>query len=1434
MKKQGTTWTRVILTLVVLALLVVNAYQPSLAEEIENLAQDELVQNDESNLENEEDLLLDNELVESIENEDSLLDSEDSMQASSDEEAQSQLDDPVQDDGSEGSDVVEDSQELSFEEDEAIVEENEEDSPAEDLAESQEENQEESNVPASDSDSASNDEVAEGSLSDEEDHVPDSNDNSRATEEVSSSELNNEKKADEKAKDNETNEQKPLLTSMGLNESDKESENDESGPMMMSSPASPNPLENVTAIYLNGTSGDDEKFGETKGAAVKTFARAKELATQYANIKTIYVTGTVLISGEISLEGTNAILKREAEFNGYLLQVSSGTTATLTNITVDGNSEEAKSANSALINCSGTLNVKEGTVLENNKIASRTARRLGGAINCSGGTINMTAGNVQNNSAMWGGGLYLTDNTIFNMSGGTIQHNQAINGPNVNPYNNSIANAAAGGGVCLFNGAMMNFSGGLIKGNSSREVGGGISVGTIEASENGDNRLIMTGGKIEENSAGAGGGGIFVQAAYVERVSSATILAGYITRNSMNGVGLTNKHFGGGGIYVNGYKANGFKNGHLFLRNVVVSDNTAQVYGGGYAACPITDTKIFITDGGAIYGNSTVWLKGRVAKDIFIYSQTVGYGAHGGNPEYFVTDTMLGGVPYRWKTWNDADAPAGDLEGTLIGEGVALALHTDQQGDDNTKRLAKVFITKNTSTTAGAGIGSNGNVTIGTDQTIDLKIRKNWVDQNNKWEKRPEKVEIEVWRKIKNGKPVHVSDATMVPDENGDWSLEITKLAKDDGLGNIYEYSIKEKSVSGYSGVITGDVTNGFVITNSISGTVSVNGAKTWNDANNQDGKRPKSITINLYKKVGEGEATLVESKIVKPDASGDWAWSFADLPKYEDGFEVIYSITEDAVAEYKSVINGYNVTNSYTPGKISIDVEKRWNDHNDVAGFRPESVTIHLLADKVDTGKRLVLSEDVNWKGAFTDLDEYKDGVAIVYSVEEVGVDKYTTEYSGDKVQGFIVTNTHIPSKISIDVEKRWNDHNDVAGFRPESVTIRLLADKVDTGKRLVLSEDVNWKGAFTDLDEYKDGVAIVYSVEEEDVDKYTTDYSGDQRQGFVVTNSHTPGKISIDVEKRWDDHNNVAGFRPDSVTIRLLADKVDTGKRLVLSEDVNWKGAFTDLDEYKDGVAIVYSVEEEDVDKYTTEYSGDQRQGFVVTNSHTPVLGEEAVSVSGKKTWNDANDQDGMRPKSITIRLFANGKEADSVKVTEADGWEWTIADLAKYDESGKEIAYTISEDKVDGYTTTVNGYDVTNTHVPSKVSVKVTKFWEDHDNEAGTRPDSVTIKLLADGVDTDKTLILSDNASWIGEFTDLNEYKDGKKISYTVEEDDIEGYTPEITGDADEGFVVMNCPELGEEYLPKTGESRSIYWLPGVGFIVAGGLLLLALRRKARSEG
>lgn len=87
----------------------------------------------------------------------------------------------------------------------------------------------------------------------------------------------------------------------------------------------------------------------------------------------------------------------------------------------------------------------------------------------------MTGGIIQNNTATWGGGILVTGNATLNMSGGTIQNNQAISGPVA--WND----AAAGGGVCVYDGGTFYLSGGLIQNNTSEEVGGGVSIGTIEA-----------------------------------------------------------------------------------------------------------------------------------------------------------------------------------------------------------------------------------------------------------------------------------------------------------------------------------------------------------------------------------------------------------------------------------------------------------------------------------------------------------------------------------------------------------------------------------------------------------------------------------------------------------------------------------------------------------------------------------------------------------------------------------------------------------------------------------------------------------------------------------------------------------------------------------------------------------------------------------------
>ena len=190
--------------------------------------------------------------------------------------------------------------------------------------------------------------------------------------------------------------------------------------------------------------------------------------------------------------------------------------------------------------------------------------------------------------------------------------------------------------------------------------------------------------------------------------------------------------------------------------------------------------------------------------------------------------------------------------------------------------------------------------------------------------------------------------------------------------------------------------------------------------------------------------------------------------------------------------------------------------------------------------------------------------------------------------------------------------------------------------------------------------------------------------------------------MQKVWNDADDQDGMRPDAVTVRLLADGQKTDRALTLNAANGWKGNFTGLDVYSEGVAIDYTVEEVSVAGYTSNIT-DAADGFTITNTHTP----EKTAVSVQKVWNDADDQDGMRPKEITIRLLANGEEVagKACTVTEDDGWAWEFADLPKY-ENGQEIVYTIAEDAVPGYTATVDGFNVTNTKDILSGSLTVSK--------------------------------------------------------------------------------------------------------------------------------
>ena len=599
-----------------------------------------------------------------------------------------------------------------------------------------------------------------------------------------------------------------------------------------------------------------------------------------------------------------------------------------------------------------------------------------------------------------------------------------------------------------------------------------------------------------------------------------------------------------------------------------------------------------------------------------------------------------------------------------------------------------------------------------------------------------------------------------------------------------------------------------FAFTNKME-TVNVAGRKTWNDNGDQDGVRPDSIIINLMK-----NGQVLQSKTVT--AEDDWAWNFENLPKYENGNEINYTITEDAVENYTTVYRGYDVENQYTPKKTSLTVTKSWDDKGNQDGIRPNSITVKLFANGQDTGKTLTLNSANQWRGDFTDLDEFSAGEKIAYTVAEVSVPGYISVITGAPAEGYVITNTHTPAVTEVAGSKTWKDNNDQDGVRPDSITINLMKNGQLFQSKTVTANN-GWAWSFENLPKYENGNEITYSITENVVEGYTTEYDGTN-----VINSYTPQKTSVTVTKSWEDSDNQDGIRPDNVTVKLFANGEDTGKTLTLNARNQWTGSFTELDQYANGEEIRYTVQEAAVDGYEADVAGSQKEGFVLINTHIP----EMTKVEGRKIWNDNGNAFNARPDSITIMLMKNGKLYESMVVTADDDWTWSLGNLPKY-ENGEEIIYSVVETAVDGYTTEYDGYDVINTYNAEKTSITVVKAWVDNNNAENTRPGKVTIKLFADGKDTGKTLILDAGNRWTGSFTDLDKYVDGKLVAYTVQEKAVDGYNTVITGSMEKGFTVTNS----HTSVPKTGDTATT--LPWLALMMISGLAVVFIGVVAKKQ-
>ena len=595
-----------------------------------------------------------------------------------------------------------------------------------------------------------------------------------------------------------------------------------------------------------------------------------------------------------------------------------------------------------------------------------------------------------------------------------------------------------------------------------------------------------------------------------------------------------------------------------------------------------------------------------------------------------------------------------------------------------------------------------------------IEGQKIWNDNNNQDGKRPTSIKVKLYKKVGNNNPEYVTEKVVTEGADKAWKWKFENLDKYENKQEI-QYTVEEEVTNGYAGVVTGSMAAGFKITNSRTPeTVNISGEKTWEDNNNQDGKRPESITVKLMKQVEGGQPEVKETKVVTKGQDDKWKYEFNNLPKYENGKLITYSIDEEAVTGYKKEITGNNLKNSYTPGKTKVQVTKAWEDKDNQDGKRPASVTVKLLADGVEVpSKTLTLTATNNWTGSFTDLDEYKAGKKIVYTVkeEEVG-NGYDSKVIGSPEDGFKVINTRQTEKVNVEGTKTWNDADNQDGKRPTEIKINLLKNGTVVETKTVTEKD-GWKWKFENLDKYANGEVINYTITEEAVENgYTSEITKTGENTFTVKNTRESEKTFVEGTKTWDDANNQDGKRPTKIKVTLYKKLIvlprgeDDGRIKVAEKEVtqadDWKWKFENLDKYESGQQIEYFVTEDPVEGYTTEINKvgkeDGRVEFNIVNKHLP---EKAV-VSGTKTWVDNNDQDGKRPGSIKVILnkTVDGKttKVAEKEVTAKDNWNYEFTNLPKF-EGGKEITYSIDEEAVPGYEKTIKGYNLENKYIPKK---------------------------------------------------------------------------------------------------------------------------------------
>lgn len=662
-----------------------------------------------------------------------------------------------------------------------------------------------------------------------------------------------------------------------------------------------------------------------------------------------------------------------------------------------------------------------------------------------------------------------------------------------------------------------------------------------------------------------------------------------------------------------------------------------------------------------------------------------------------------------------------------------------------------------------------------TPAATELFVTKTWKDNGNNDGMRPDEITV----------TAHGSDGRSYTEKlNADnqWSVMFSNLPKY-ADGKVIEYSLTEESVPGYASSITRNGKSFVLINTHVDETKNITITKAWNDGNNQDGLRPKTITAVVNGSDGS-------ARFVQLFEGQNWATNLNNLPKYKNGTEIQYTVKENAIPGYETEIkqtgDSYAIMNSHTPAVVTVSAVKVWDDANNQDGIRPSLIQVTLTGSDGSVRNAAITKND-GWTYQFKNLPKYKNGVKIDYTLQEANSNPYTYEIvKGSDEYSFTITNNYVPAVVNVPVTTVWDDDDNRDGIRAKETAITLHGSNGKVYQRIVTGKD-DFATVFEDVPKFFDeGREVVYTVTQNEMNGYTANIANTDKYTFQITNTHEPERLAKTVTKVWDDNNNQDGLRPNTLRIALTGTD-GTYIEKSLSTANNWTEAFDGLYKYfKEGTPIQYTIDEEMVGGYEKGIS-EKDNLITITNTHAPEKLDLIVNV----VWNDANNQDGYRPDAATIHMSGTDGTQDTKDFTKDSSWSSIVfKDLDHY-KNGNEIKYTVTEDEIPQYTTSIavngNVVTVTNTHIPEITLRNISVVWEDNNDQDGLRPDTVSVKLKGNDKFIDSSEV-NEDVKWKHSFTKLPVRENGNEITYTAEENEIPGYTTSIEK-TDTGYVFTN---------------------------------------------